>query len=207
MRTTSHQKRFHLVAFGAVLMATLLLTSCGNSSNDEEFWNSTRITGNEVEPLLGFADMARSADVVVLATLAPATSSRRVGGNAQDAVDYLQVTVQVEKVLAGSAPSSRLPLEFLVSVADPRSAKSAINQLSANLPDGQMVLFLREKRGDGEAGLYRVVNSRGLWTRTERGAVDAPLSEDNPKEDPTYNMDLSTAGDLGGLVALVDRAT
>lgn len=74
----------------------------------------------------------------------------------------------------------------------PQELDTAIEEMSRGLPDGKMLLFLRAKQGASESGLYRLVNSEGLWAEASDGRVEAPLAdaihleEDGDPEDPGH---------------------
>ena len=66
-----------------------------------------------------------------------------------------------------------------------------------------VLVFLRDK-GGAEAGLYRLVNSQGLWTSTARATVDAPLAEDAPGSGPYKNelAEISTIDELADQLSM-----
>jgi len=68
-----------------------------------------------------------------------------------------------------------------------------------------MVFFLRHKRGSGEVGLFRVVNSTGLWAPTVRSELDTPLAEAPPDQTGTYRDELSRVTSMDGLKRLVSN--
>lgn len=76
-----------------------------------------------------------------------------------------------------------------------------------HLPEDEILVFLRAKRGEGEEGLYRLVNSTGLWVGSDDG-VTAPLAEDllaaDEKDSEPYPNEVR---DISSLDELADAAT
>ena len=148
------------------------------------FWPSLRVAGDEVESYATLSEMARGADAVVMGTFKSFSPSRTIRGDApEDVVVYAKGELEIQQNVVGAAPSRTVALEFILPPGD---ADSLVGQLNAALPRGPMLVFLRAKRGDGETGLFRVVNSRGLWAKTDRSPVDTPLAEGPPTTSGLY---------------------
>ena len=108
--------------------------------------------------------------------------------------------LSVVRVVAGDAPAV-VPLEF-VAGARPEQVAQDVIALRAAMPHGTALYFLREKRGQGEGGLYRVTNSAGLWTSTSRAALVTPLREEAPA-DGRFADDIVGVGSVSELADLV----
>lgn len=168
-------------------------------SSSPDFWASFRITGDEVEGYQNIRDMGSSADAVVLGRLTSLTPSRAVQGDApEDVVTYVAAGLEVSRVLAGRFGERSVPLEFFISSGE--LTVGELQRLETALPQGDVVVFLRAKRGDGEAGLYRTVNSLGLWAASERAALDTPLSE----EAPTASVLADEVAGIGSVEEMAD---
>ena len=114
---------------------------------------------------------------------------------------YIGVTLRILDTFVGSAPSDEISLEFFVP-GTARDADAAVAELTESMPGGEMVIFLREKRGPGEAGLYRLVSSRGLWVDSG-GRVEAPLSHD---AETLYATEFSAVDTVDAIAVLLRRA-
>ena len=146
-------------------------------NSDERFWQTFRVSGDEVEPYVAFDSMAKTADATVLARFGKVGKIRTLTAEGNDTVHYVSVELAVTRELAGNGSlPSVVPLEFMVIPGRGQSINRVAEEMSASLPKDDMVLFLRAKKGNGEAGLYRVVNSRGLWASTSRDTLDTPLA-------------------------------
>lgn len=195
---------------GAVSVVLLLIASgcaapAASESDDdsagERFWAVLRIEGDEVEGFGSIADMAASSDAVVRGEFDSVGLSRTIQGDAaEDTVAYVAVTLRIIDTLRGSVPSDEVPLEFLVP-GTARDADAALSEMTETMPEGEVVLFLREKRGPGETGLYRLVSSRGLWINTD-GKLDAPLSDD---AESLYAPELSAVETVEALAAVLEQ--
>lgn len=149
----------------------------------QAFWNTLKITGAEAETYPSLNEMADSADIVVVGTFADFAESRQITTDApEDTVTYAAATLAIKEVIRGDMTADELPIEFLINQpAD--QVQETITEMATQLPSGELLLFLREKGGANESGLYRLVNSTGLWTATEANSLTAPLAEDIHEED------------------------
>jgi len=172
-----------LMVAAAVLV---LVSGCSTSATAEAFWPQVRIVGDEVEGYNEISAMASAADAVVVGHFVNKPTTRVFQGDApEDVVTYLVTDLRVDRVLAGKLDGNSVRLELLWN-STPREMEIP------NLPTDQMVVFLRAKRGNGEAGKFRAVNSYGLWAPTTRGALDTPLAEsatESPFADEVGSMD------------------
>jgi hypothetical protein len=178
-------------------------TATSDPGDTSAFWDALRIAGDEVEGYARVDVMAARADAVLVGRVSSVGLSRTIQGDAsEDLVALAMVRVTVVKMLSGTAPPE-VAVEFLLP--SPReSVDEQIAALVASAPQGEMVLFLRAKRGRGEEGLYRVVNSSGLWAATIRHALDTPLAEGPPAETGMFASETSGWGTLDDLVAYLD---
>ncbi|SCL67715.1 hypothetical protein [Micromonospora peucetia] len=175
-------------------------------NSDERFWQTFRISGDEVEPYVPLGSMAQTADATVLARFGKVGKIRTLTAEGNDTVHYVSVDLAVTRELAGKGGlPSVVPLEFMVIPGRGQSIDDVAGEMSAALPKEEMVLFLRAKKGAGEAGLYRVVNSRGLWASTSRETLDTPLAEKPVKDEAQYKSDLAKVSTIPELANLVDN--
>lgn len=186
----------------ALALVIFVAAGCGSSpqqASEEAFWAQVRLGGaDEVEGYATLAEMTSKADLVVLGTFASVQLSRTIQGDApQDQVAYALVTVDVAEAANGSEAPSTLPLEFLLP--DPSDPSEQVERMSEHLPKGQVVMMLRAKTGDGESGLYRLVNSYGLFAATGRSVLDTPLAEATPASVGLYAAELGSIESLAEL--------
>ena len=190
----------------------LILTACGQgpSASDNApvpsdhsvvgALTALRVSGDEVEPYVGFAEMGESADVVAWASMTSVAGVRAVGGGPAegDTAYLLQVVVTPERANPQSGP---LTMELMMPSATAKDAAVEADRISLRLPSEPPLLFLRDK-GGGETGLYRPVNSRGLWLDSPDGP-QAPLADEDLTKDPRYGPRLKQSGSVAGLAAEV----
>lgn len=210
-------RRIH--RFAAIAAVSLLMAGCavGSSVPDDtepsnqpsapadavvDPWESLRVTGDEVEGYPSLSDMAGAADAVVLATVDGVSLGRTLQGDApEDQVFYAQLDLRVDETLTGtSAEGGTVAMELLVPAATSEAALNVIADLSAGTVGREVLVFLRHKGGN-EAGLYRPVNSNGLWTETLRSVLDTPLAESPPGSRSLYQVELERVSDLEDLAA------
>jgi hypothetical protein len=200
-----------MAATGLTVFALAQVTASGGSSGSPQtpaasaFWESLRITGMQVEHYDSLSSMTKSADIVASGMFVDFKLSREVQtSTGEDAVAYGVATLQVAKVLAGDAGKKAIAVEFLLPDA-PLDLSKRIASMKAVLPAENVVVFLRHK-GGGEAGLYRLVNSWGLWTSDNR-TLTAPLVAVEAEADTgrTYTTELSKIADLDGLGDLIAK--
>jgi hypothetical protein len=195
--------------FATGLAITLSFSAaCGNTAEEAQpmtevdAYSILRIEGDEVESFDSLKAMAKGADTVAVGTLKSFGVSRTIQSDAvQDSIVYGKATLQVTKQVAGKPVAAEVPVEFLLPYS-PDEASRRAGEFNAAIPKGDVLVFLRAKRGPGEAGLYRLVNSEGLWTSTQRAALDAPLAEETPAQ---YKNDLAGTGSIAQLAEKLAR--
>ncbi len=198
-----------MVAMGACARSEDLESSREASrSNDAAFWGPLGITGDEAEGFGSLAELAKSADSIVTGAFSPFEVSRVIQGDAaEDQVVYASTQLTVEETIAGAAaPGDVFKMEFLLPVA-PDSADNVISEINSSLPPEPVVVFLRAKQGTGEEGLFRVVNSLGLWASTDRSAVDTPLAAEPATEEGPYAQELQGVDTVDELIQLLKQIT
>lgn len=198
--------RLHAVA---VVTVAVVAAACGSTATEQgasgqgAFWEALRVTGDEAEGYPSLESMAEAAGAVVVGRLTRVEIGRTVQGDApEDLAGYALTVLTVDTVLMGSVSTEAVPLEFLLAGA-PQSEEGA-SALAEDLPEDRLLVFLRAKRGAGEAGLYRAVNSLGLWTNSDRAELDAPLAEGPPQEEGVYAEELAALQDLEAMISYVD---
>lgn len=195
----TRSRRRHAVAALAV-MVSLGVTACGGSDTSaptDSAYAALRVQGLEVESYGSLREMAGGADLVVIGKFTSFDISRTIQGDAaQDVVVYGKATLVVTRKVVEEPVATELPVEFLLPYGpDEAAAKAA--EFAAGLPQEEVLVFLRHK-GGAEAGLYRLVNSQGLWTSTVRATLDAPLAEEAPGSGP-YKGELAGIGSIDEL--------
>ncbi len=169
------------------------------AAREAAFWEALRITGSEVSSFDSLAEIVDGSDLVVIGRLANFRQSRQLTFSSEDVVTYGGVDLLITEVLHGRPVGDVVLLEFLVNERPDRVA-AAIEAQDAALPTGDVIVFLHEKRGEGEAGIYRPVNSRGMWIAAEDGIV-APL---RPPDSPIpFDGELAELRSLSELANLV----
>jgi hypothetical protein len=202
-------RRMAVLAFGSIIAAAAV--GCAGSpappaaapapanaasADAGTFFETLRIEGDEVEGYDSLEAMAASATAVVVGHFDSFEVSRVLRTDmAEDTTAYGKATLRVTRVLRGDPVGDTVPVEFVLPATGDQ-ALAAAAELDRMLPHGEMVVFLRAKRGSAEAGLFRLVNSHGLWASTARSAVDAPLAEE---VDPRYTRGLDGVASLDQL--------
>ncbi|MEE9391270.1 MAG: hypothetical protein V3W41_02065 [Planctomycetota bacterium] len=151
--------------------------TASRAMDDVTFWSTLQVMGDEVEGYESLTAMAESADLVVSGQFSSFKHSRTILGEYDDVVVYGMADLKVNEVLRGNSDIESVPVEFLIPYSE-ELAPAALDALSKSLTRNDVVLFLREKEGDDEVGLYRLVNYTGLWIDDKEGGVRAPLSDD-----------------------------
>lgn len=145
-------------------------------AQDEAFWNRLRVSGDEVEQYATLSSMAAAADAVIVGRATNFRESRRIQGDAaEDTVVYGALDVNIERVVRGILTGSTVTVEVLLPHRPDRVA-AIVSKQRTSLPQGQMLMFLRRKKG-GESAHVRLIESRGLWV-SEQGALRAPLARE-----------------------------
>lgn len=188
---------------GAILAGVATAVALINPlAASDTFWQRLRVSALEADHYSSLADMLEAADSVVIASIDTVAFGRTIHGDVpEEDLTYAQVNLRVTRVIAGNAPSS-VPLEFIVGLA-PDGPEAAITALQASIPQGPAIYFLHEKRGADERGKYRVTNSTGLWARTLRDQLDAPLREESPGASSLYAGELSRVSTIDELAELL----
>lgn len=197
-----------------LLALGLLLAGCGTAEPElgtwerTTFWESFQFGESieEVTRVESLRELLAESDAVVLGRVSGVRNSRIIQGDAvEDRVAMVCVDVEVDTVLAGTGPAA-VCVEFIGG--SPAEANALVQRaLAVGLPLQPVVVFLHQKRGQGEAGLYRVTNSTGLWGATSRSALDSPLRPEPPRVSGLYDDELAGIGSvaqlarfLGGIV-------
>jgi len=164
------------------------------------FWQALRIGGDEVEGFTTLGAMTRAADVVGVGRIVSFDLGRMIqGGTPEDIVGYGAAKLELDEAIGGPAQVEPITLEFLLP-GHPDNYKAMVKDLQGSVPVGPVLVFLRHTGGN-EAGLFRLVNSRGLWTSTPRSGVDAPLTEAGGVD--FYGHEIGDFTELDQLVAYV----
>jgi len=190
-----------------LLALCLFMAGCGAVQPELGTWERTTFWepfqfNESMEEVTGTAtirELADASDSIVRARVTGVRNSRIIQGeSAEDQVAMVCVDLQIEAVIAGTVPDA-VCLEFIGG--SPAGADAVVQRsVAMGLPRQSVVVFLHEKRGRDEAGLYRVTNSTGLWAATSREALDSPLRPEPPGASGLY------AGELEGIGTVPDLA-
>ncbi len=170
------------------------------------------ISGLEVESFSTLGEMRAASDGVATGQVANFRISRVIQGDApEDQVVYGVAVFRVDDGIRGVETGRSYPVEFLLPVVSAAEATSRTDEFAKALGTGNTLLFLRSKAGRGgardpvlakaEAGLYRAVNSNGLWSERPDGGVHLPLTRDNVAA--TYAAELGSVRSFTGVVTIV----
>ena len=162
------------------------------ASVGDPFWSAVRFAGDEVEGYATLDEMEDYSDVVLRGHMVDLRVSRQVTYDAEeDIVTYVAADFVPTDEIRGSAMSGSTPIEFMIN-APPERVSEVVAKAAARLPADDLVVFLRHKLGQGETGLFRLVNQAGLW-KEEGAMLTAPLSEHSESSKLTQS---STLDDL-----------
>lgn len=165
----------------------------------QTFWQTLTVKADEVEGFESLQSMAAESDCVLRAHIVGSGISRQIQGDAEeDVVTFFGAKLDVSDVIRGENCSDVGFVEFLLPVSAERAEETA-QTLSQQLPQEELILALRNKGGD-ESGLYRLVNSRGLWIQSGEG-VHTPLATDEHESGPAR-----FAGEVSWIRSLDDLA-
>src|SRR6185503_7424836 len=158
---------------------------------------------DEVSHFESIVEMLAASDAVVVARVGSIEVGRVFHGDAPgDVVPYISVVLVIDRVIAGDLEGP-IRLEFMAGGIEDGAAR-LVAQLATELLADSVVVFLHAKRGVGEAGLWRVTNSIGLWAPTARAPLDTPLRSEAPVPAGLYAAELVGVSDIGGLVELLE---
>lgn len=192
----------------AVLLAGVL-AACGAPVIENRagpFWEAFQHNGLEVSHFASLEEMLEASDAVVIARVRDVALSRVFQGDAPgDRVPYIRVELVIDRVIAGKAPPV-VQLEFLAFGSEAQAAALA-QELKERMPVQAAIVFLHEKRGDGEAGLYRVTHSTGLWTETAESRLATPLRGEPPQGTELYAKELANVATIEGLIGYLASLT
>jgi hypothetical protein len=167
---------------------------------ESDFWSEVWIDGNAVEFYPTLSELAASADVAVVARLGSAEAGRVIQGDApEDLYTEILVEAEVREVLRESTTERTLRFSLILPRVASLAARDASVQLANSvLPIDDVVLLLRQRTDEP---YYRTVNLYGIWVRTTRSAVDAPLLPYAPRIKPgVYDAELEKLAALDALV-------
>jgi hypothetical protein len=190
----------------ALAGVSIVVSACGETQqaapSDDAFWAGLRVVGDETEYFAELGDMGEGADIVATGNFTDFQLSRTIRDAAvpEDVVSYAVASFETTEMQADTAATEVLPVEFLLPGDTEAEQLAAVERLRAELPQAELVVFLRAKSGPEEDGLYRLVNSTGLWV-DEGGGIKAPLVHEGetPYED--------AVADVGSVAELFDVAT
>ncbi len=146
----------------------------------------------EAEPYRPIAELGETADVVAIGRFSGFLDPRAVGQRPALAWE-LPVLFEPTQVFRGTVDAP-LPVEFPIIGPSDSIVGDATAAYRKVLIGPEFLLILRAKRWVGEEGRYRIVNTYGLWVRTDRHAVDAPMAEFDPWGRAEYSATLAGIG-------------
>jgi len=166
------------------------------------FWERFGPFDLEVARFDSMREMMAASDAVVVASVRDVAVSRVIQGDGRDVLAMIRVDLAVTRVLTGAAPED-VRLEF--TGGHPDDTAAFVEALRGVMSADPSVVFLHEKQGEGESGIYRVTSSTGLWTPTSRAHLDTPLREQPPLGAGLYADELVNVDDLDDLIDLLAR--
>lgn len=196
--------RSHHLIFARGLIALLIaavVTTCAVEPRPV-FWERLGPMDLEVDRFDSLRQMMAASDAVVVASVQDVSVGRVIHGDGGGDVTMIRVDLAVTRVIDGASPEV-VPLEFIGGKPDETAA--FVNALREIRPVDASVVFLHEKQGEGESGLYRVANSTGLWTSTSRANLDTPLRDEPPLNAGLYADELLGVAELNQLIDLLTR--
>jgi hypothetical protein len=200
--TTGRPGRPRLVLASIGLLLVVAVTGCTGGSQapgPTAFWDALRLNGaDEAEGWATFREMEAAADIVMVAEVVSFGLSRTIQGDAQeDLVGYGKAEFKVIETLRGKPPEGLVPVEFLLG-GNPRDYAARAEQIGRAVPKGRFLVFLRHK-GGSEAGLYRLVNSNGVWGEGQGSTIEAPVSDS--EHGTPYQAELAHLASFDELIA------
>lgn len=109
------------------------------------------------------SEMASASNVIAIGRFVGFGLSRQVPGSVSNPpVTYAAAEFSVEQYAKGQDTGEPITLEFV-------SSSDNISLIAAALPTERMLVFLSQKTGADEVGLYRLVNSDGLFVEVQDG--------------------------------------
>lgn len=201
-RTTALPRRPRLWPALIGVLVVIALAGCTGGSRapgPTAFWDALRVNGaDEAEGWATFREMEAAADIVMVAEVVSFGLSRTIQSDANEAiVGYGKAQFRVIETLRGKPPEGLVPVEFLLP-GNPKDYAARAEEMGRAVPEGRFLVFLRHK-GGSEAGLYRLVNSNGLWGEGQGSTIDAPVSD--PEHGTPYEAELSHLDSFEELIA------
>lgn len=139
---------------------------------EERFWELVRTDGDWAEYFPTLEELAAGADAVFVGRFVAVGAPTLISGDAQQDVHAEDnLTLEVDELLRGEVSGEKIA--FTLSLG----TRVEPSELQTMLPHSSVVFLLR-KRSDQDS--YRVVNGYGIWARTLRHEVDAPMNVDEP---------------------------
>lgn len=176
----------------AAVLALALASMSACSAPSAAAWTqiSDAYAGNDFAHRdVPFDQLLEDADVTVVAAFGEVIGERAL---AEDYV-YVQIELVVREVIDGD-----------VAVGDVLTFEGWGTEATA-VPPGEMLLFLIEKESAVDPpGLWIWHTSRGIWAETDRAAIDTPIADEPPGDNPLYASDISGANSLADVVDVVE---
>jgi hypothetical protein len=191
-----------VIAARGLVVLVIAAAALACSAPRPVFWERFGPFDLEVDRFDSMLDMMAVSDAVVVASVRDVAVNREIRGQGADVVTMIKVELAVTRVIHGAAAEA-VPLEFIGGSPDQTAA--FVDELNEIRPVDASVVFLHEKQGEGEEGLYRVMNSTGLWTPTSRANLDTPLREESPLDAGLYADELANIDELNELIELLER--
>lgn len=132
-------------------------------------WSVLATPADEVERFATLAELGRIADVVLIAQPTGVDGVRRVGPEGLGGHELAQLRFAVVRAVSEWDED-----EVVLEVDVPAAGVEALEEQVAGFPPA--LLAVRAKV-DEEAGRYRLVSSRALWTEQPGGGLVAPVAE------------------------------
>jgi hypothetical protein len=135
----------------ALSLVLLLITGCTSGSGEDSNQRTTFVA-EDVYTFNNLAKMVATTEVIVIGTVADVTKGRVVGPPGEE-VQYLDTTLDVEKVLAGDVTDTQLTVETL---------ELEVYEFDWRQPGERLVAFLSPSGPEAGGRLYPT-NSQSIF--------------------------------------------
>ncbi len=191
------------VCVGLVLLALSACAADEPSERDADaLWAEVQIDGDWVEHYATLREIAMSADLAAVVRIESAEAGRVIQGDAKEDV-YCEINLNVEAVdvLHSTSDDTSVRMSLVLPRAlSIKKQKESVRAANSALPMENVVMFLRRR---SDLPLYRVANGWGIWAKTSRDALDAPLNPERIGDGGLYASDLEGVDTVPELVERV----
>lgn len=165
-------------------------------------WAEVQIDGEWAERFATLRDLAMTTDIAAVVRIESAEAGRVIQGDAKEDV-YCEVNLNVTTVDVLHSTSD--DTSFQVSLVLPRAFSTtaqnkSVQAVNASLPMKDVVMFVRRRK---DLPLYRVANGWGIWAKTTRDSLDAPLNVERVGDGGLYASELEGVNSVPEFIARI----